>query len=70
MTKSSEAEVVERILKLLGQGPKNFYAILQSLADVEYRTILIAWGSVREKNLLRRDDHGNYLLAGPDSEGR
>ena len=70
MTKSSEAEVVERILKLLGQGPKNFYAILQSLADVEYRTILIAWGSVREKNLLRRDDHGHYLLAAQESEGR
>ncbi len=70
MTQSSEAQVVERILRLLGQGPKNFYAILQSLADVEYRTILIAWGSVREKNLLRRDDHGNYLLTGQESEGR
>ncbi|MBI4291131.1 MAG: hypothetical protein HY661_06610 [Betaproteobacteria bacterium] len=70
MTKSSEAEVVQRILKLLEQGPKNFYAILQSLADVEYRTILIAWGSVREKNLLRRDDHGNYLLAAQESKGR
>ncbi len=63
MTKSSEADAVERIVKQLEEGPKTFYAILKSLADVEYRTILIAWGTVREKNLLRRDDHGNYLLA-------
>ncbi len=65
MTKSSETEAVERIVKALEEGPKNFYAILKSLADVEYRTILVAWGTVREKNLLRRDDHGNYLLAKP-----
>jgi hypothetical protein len=69
LTKSSESEVVERILKLLGQGPKNFYAILQSLADVEYRTILIAWGAVREKNVLGRDDHGNYFLTAQGSKG-
>ncbi len=64
MTQSSEDQVVERILKVLGEGPKDFYAILKSLADVEYRTILIAWGTVRDKNVLRRDDHGNYFLAG------
>ena len=63
MTHSSEAQVAQRVLDLLKTGPTDFYAILKSLADVEYRTILIAWGSLRERDLLARDEHGNYLLA-------
>lgn len=69
MTQSTEKEVADRILKHVAQGPTNFYSILKSLADVEYRTVLIAWGMVQEKNVLRRDGYGNYLLA-PPGEGR
>jgi hypothetical protein len=63
LTHTSEAQVAQRVLDLLKTGPKDFYAILKSLADVEYRTILIAWGSLREQDLLGRDDEGRYLLA-------
>lgn len=70
MTQSSEKEVAERILKHLGQGPCNFYSILQTLGDVEYRTVLLAWGIVQEKNVLRRDDHGNYILPSQSGDGR
>jgi len=70
LTQSSEKEVVERILKHLEQGPRNFLSILQSLADVEYRTVLIAWGIVQEKNVLRRDDHGNYILPEQPADAR
>ncbi len=61
MTSTSE-EVTERIAGLLREGPRNFYAILQSLSDVEYRTILAAWGTLREQESLARDHEGNYVL--------
>ena len=40
----------------------SFYAILQALEDVDYRVILQAWGILREKDLLSRDEEGRYLL--------
>jgi len=66
---SSEQAVVDRILKHLEQGPTNFYSILRTLGDVEYRTVLVAWGIVQEKNVLRRDDHGSYILPPQSVEG-
>ena len=60
MTHSSK--VAERIVGLLKKEPLNFYAILRALDDVEYRTVLQAWGELREKDLLARDHAGNYLL--------
>jgi len=59
---STSDEVAERIAGLLRERPRNFYAILQSLGDVEYRTILAAWGTLREQEALARDDEGNYVL--------
>jgi hypothetical protein len=61
LTSTSE-EVAERIAGLLRERPRNFYAILQSLGDVEYRTILAAWGTLREQEALVRDHEGNYVL--------
>ena len=55
-------KVAERILGLLKEQPLSFYAILQALDDVEYRAILQAWGELREKDLLARDQGGNYVL--------
>jgi len=59
---STSDEVTERIAALLRERPLIFYAILQSLGDVEYRTILAAWGTLREQEALARDDEGNYVL--------
>lgn len=56
------SETAERIVKLLRQRPLDFYSILKGLQDVEYRTILQAWGTLREQDLLTRDHEGNYLL--------
>ncbi|MEE2822124.1 MAG: hypothetical protein VYA53_03990 [Acidobacteriota bacterium] len=39
----------------------SFYEILRALEDVEYRVILQAWGILREKDLLARDEEGRYL---------
>jgi hypothetical protein len=59
---STSDEVTERIAALLRERPRSFYAILQSLGDVEYRTILAAWGTLHEREALARDDEGNYVL--------
>ncbi|MEE8349766.1 MAG: hypothetical protein V3R94_09365 [Acidobacteriota bacterium] len=59
MSHSSEAS--ERILALVKAEPLSFYAILRALEDVEYRVILQAWGILREKDLLARDEEGRYL---------
>jgi hypothetical protein len=61
LTSTSE-EVAERIAGLLRERPRNFYGILQSLNNVEYRIILAAWGTLREQEALARDHEGNYVL--------
>ena len=56
-------QVAARILALLGEKPRTFYEVLRELGDAEYRTILQAWGALREQGKLARDPHGNYLRA-------
>ena len=59
---SHSSEITEMIITLLKEEPMSFYAILQALEDVDYRVILQAWGILREKDLLSRDEEGRYLL--------
>ena len=54
--------VADRMAALLAARPRTFYELLRELPDVEYRTILGAWGALRERRALARDDHGRYLL--------
>ena len=56
----------DRIAALLAARPLTFYELLRELPDVEYRAILQAWGALRERHALARDDHGRYLLARVD----
>ena len=54
--------VADRMVALLTARPRTFYELLRELEDVEYRTILQAWGALRERRALGRDDHGRYLI--------
>ena len=54
--------LADRMTALLGERPRTFYELLRELDDVEYRTILQAWGSLRERRALGRDAHGRYLI--------
>lgn len=54
--------VADRMATLLRAHPRTFYELLRELDDVEYRTILKAWGELRERRALGRDDHGRYLI--------
>ena len=58
---SHSSEIAERILTLLKDEPRFYYDILRALEDVDYRVILQAWGILREKDLLARDEEGRYL---------
>ncbi len=58
------AALAERIVERLGAGPASFYDLLGHFANAEYRDLLRAWGQVRERIALERDEHGNYLLPG------
>ena len=67
---STSEEVAERIATLLRERPLNFGAILHSLGGVEYRTILAAWGTLHEQEVLGRDQEGNYVLSAKDGAKR
>jgi hypothetical protein len=54
--------LAERMTALLAERPRTFYELLRELEDVEYRAILQAWGALRERRALARDDHGRYVL--------
>ena len=54
--------IADRMAALLAARPRTFYELLRELPDVEYRTILQAWGTLRERRALGRDAHGRYLL--------
>lgn len=56
------AQLAEAITALLRQRPVMFADLLRVFPDAPYRTILLAWGQVRDRHRLARDDEGNYLL--------
>ncbi|MBI4493602.1 MAG: hypothetical protein HY690_12500 [Chloroflexi bacterium] len=61
--------LVQRILRRLSEGPALFFDLLVELEDAEYRDILLAWGRVRERTPLERDDQGRYVLPGSQRVG-
>jgi hypothetical protein len=56
-------KVVGRVMKFIRQGPFFFYDITRHFADVEYRDLLVAWGTVRSREKFERDEDGRYILA-------
>jgi len=58
----SAGALADRMAALLGERPRTFYELLRELGDVEYRTILQAWGALRERHAVGRDAHGRYLI--------
>lgn len=64
-TSSPPAEVrrvAERMLTLLREKPVQFMDLVRAFPDVPYRTILLAWGEVREAHRLTREEEGEYHL--------
>lgn len=66
MTTSSPPAEVARVAAsmtaMLREKPVMFVDLVRAFPDVPYRSLLLAWGHVREQHRLTRDDEGNYLL--------
>jgi hypothetical protein len=55
--------VEERVLALIRSRPVNYYDILREFRDEDYRAIMLAFGHIRRKHLVGRDDKGRYTVA-------
>lgn len=56
------ARVAAAMTAMLREKPVMFMDVVRAFPEVPYRTILLAWGEVRERHRLSRDDEGHYLL--------
>lgn len=68
MTISSRAAAADiarldgAIVTALRERPLLFMDLVRAHRDVPYRTLLLAWGAVRDRERLARDDEGRYFL--------
>lgn len=66
MTAPSEAdrvaELARRMERILGEGPRFFVELVALAGQGEYRDVLQAWGRVRERCRLERDEEGRYRI--------
>lgn len=68
MTISSRAAAADiarldsAIVTALLERPLLFMDLVRAHRDVPYRTLLLAWGAVRDRERLARDDEGRYFL--------
>lgn len=56
------APLAEAIVAALREKPLFFMDLVRAHRDLPYRTLLLAWGTVREREKLERDDEGHYFL--------
>lgn len=72
MTTSSPAEEVahlaEAIARTLRERPAFFMDLVRAYRQLPYRTLLLAWGEVRERHRLGRDEEGRYFIL-PEAAG-
>jgi hypothetical protein len=64
LTKSVDAELVRDIEHVLTK-PVFFKDILARFSNKEYRSILRAWGDIRLRVPLSRDESGRYWISPP-----
>jgi hypothetical protein len=54
--------LARKIQSELEAKPQQFSEIADAHRDTAWRELLHAWGELREKNILKRDDDGRYLI--------
>jgi hypothetical protein len=65
-TSDPDADVrrmADSITAMLRARPVFFMDLVRAHRDAPYRTLLLAWGRVRDRHPLSRDDEGHYFLA-------
>ena len=60
--------LAEAIEATLAREPLQFAELVDRHRDVAWRDFLHAWGAVREKDILKRDDIGRYYIPGGEAE--
>ena len=58
--------MAESITVMLRAKPVFFMDLVRAHREAPYRTLLLAWGQVRDRHALSRDDEGHYFLP-PDA---
>lgn len=56
------ARLADAIVAALGERPLFFMDLVRAHRHLPYRTLLLAWGAVRDREKLARDDEGRYFL--------
>lgn len=54
--------LARRIEEFLTEQPRYFVDVVSLTEEGRYRDVLRAWGLVRERGRLQRDEQGRYLL--------
>ncbi len=54
--------MAEEIIATLRVSPVFFMDLVRQYWEMPYRRLLLAWGVVRERQRLSRDDDGRYFL--------
>ena len=54
--------MTDSITAMLREKPVFFMDLVRAHREAPYRTLLLAWGEVRERHRLSRDDEGHYFL--------
>ena len=55
--------LAQKIYSDLKAKPQQFAEVADAHRDAPWREFLRAWGELREKNVLQRDDDGRYLIS-------
>ena len=73
MSARAGAETVDalaaRIEAFLAEGARFFVEVVGLAEEGRYRDVLQAWGLVRQRCALERDEEGRYRLAGAPARG-
>lgn len=60
-------ELADRIERFLTGEPRFFVDVVALVPEGGYRDVLRAWGLVRERGRLARDDEGRYVIPAGDA---
>ena len=55
-------ELAARIERFLADAPRYFVEVVALTPEGQYRDVLQAWGLVRDRRQLERDEAGRYLI--------
>lgn len=59
----ADLSLVSSIEAFIAEKPRYFSEIIVAYGkEHPYRELLLAWSDIREKNILKRDQEGHYLI--------